>query len=142
MKKFDIKQKKQKELFIQQLSKTPIIQIVCERLNIGRTTFYRWKRQDKKFSEQCDKAISEGNCLVSDLAESQLISAIRDKNLTAIIFWLKTHNAAYSSKLEVAGNLEIKKDELTKEQEENIMRALKLASLVINNEGDNHAKKK
>lgn len=142
MKKFDIKLKKQKELFIEELKKAPIVQVICERLDVGRTTFYRWKRQDKKFASACDKAISEGNYLISDLAESQLISAIKDKNLSAIIFWLKTHNPIYSSKLEVTGKLEVKKDELTKDQEKNIMRALKLASLVINNKGDNYETKK
>jgi len=142
MTKTDIKQIKQKELFVEQLRKTPIIQIVCEKLEIGRTTFYRWRRQDKKFAGECDKAISEGNYLVSDLAESQLISAIKDKNLTAIIFWLKTHNPKYSSKLELSGNLGIKKDELTREQEKSILKALKLASLVVNEKGDNNEKPK
>lgn len=139
MGKVDLKQRKQKALFIEQLQKVPIIQIVAEKLEIGRTTYYRWRRQDKKFAQECDKAIIEGNYLVSDLAESQLISAIKDKNLTAIIFWLKTHNPNYSSKLELGGGIEIKKDELTKDQEKNIMRALELASIIVK-KGDKNGK--
>jgi len=138
MKKADIKIKKQKELFIEQLKKTPIIQIVCERLDIGRTTYYRWKRQDKKFSDECDRAIFEGNHLVSDIAESQLISAIRDKNLGAIIFWLKTHNPTYSPKLEVTSKTYDSK--LSPEQAKNIKYALMLAGLINPNRRESNEK--
>ncbi len=142
MRKVESKLKKQKELFIEQLKKTPIIQIVCERLDIGRTTYYRWKRQDVKFAEKCDKAMEEGCALINDIAESQLISAMKDNNLTAIMYWLNHRHETYSPKLEVNNKFDFKKDELTKEQEQNIMRALKLASLVINTKGDNHEKTK
>jgi hypothetical protein len=128
-KKVEIKQKKQKELFVEQLKKTPIVQIVCERLDIGRSTFYRWERQDKKFAEECSKAILEGNYLISDLAESQLVSAIKDKNLSAITFWLKTHHPTYSPKLEVT-NRNHESDKLTPEQEKSIRHALIMAALI------------
>jgi hypothetical protein len=35
------------------------------------------------------------------MAESQLITAIKEGNLTGIIFWLKNHHRQYSPKLEV-----------------------------------------
>ena len=142
MGKVDIKQKKQKELFIEQVRKTPIIQLVCEKLEVGRTTFYRWKRQDKKFAEECDKALEEGCALINDLAESQLISAMKNNNLTAIMYWLNHRHSVYRNKLEVTGKLKINKDELSKDQEKSIMKALELASLVINNKGDNHEQTK
>ena len=142
MKKVDIKQKKQKELFVEQLKRTPIIQLVCEKLEIGRTTFYRWRNKDKKFFIECDTALEEGCALINDLAESTIISGMKNGNITACMYWLNHRHSTYKNKLEVTGNLEIKKDELTKDQEKNIMRALKLASLVINNKGENHEKKK
>lgn len=142
MGKVDIKQKKQKELFVQQLAKTPIIQLVCEKLNIGRTTFYRWIKCDKKFALECEKALEEGCALINDMAESTLISLMKDGNLSACIYWLKNRHDTYKNKLEVSGNLNVKNDELTKEQEKNIMKALKLASLVINKKGNNHEKTK
>jgi len=47
------------------------------------------------------------------MAESQLLSLIKDKNITAIIFWLKHHNPVYSPKLEISANNG--KDSLTDE---------------------------
>ena len=83
-----------KELLIEQLKKTPIVQVACEKVGVGRATYYRWRKEDEEFAKLADEAISEGNFLVNDMAESQLMSAIRDKNLTAIIFWLKHHPAS------------------------------------------------
>lgn len=127
-KKVEIKLAKQKEIFIDQIKKTPIIQVVCEKLEIGRTSYYRWRKDDEEFAEECDKAIFEGKYLINDLAESQLISAIKDKNLTAIIFWLKAHHSAYSTKVELTTKNPDGK--LTPEQEESIRNALTLAQLI------------
>ena len=59
------------------------------------------------------------------MAESQLISAIKDRNLTGIIFWLKNHHKNYSPKLEVTtknGDIPI-----TDEQREIIKQSLDMA---------------
>lgn len=130
---------KNKELLIEQLKKTPIIQIVCEKLNIARSTFYRWKCEDEKFGEAVDNAIIEGNQLINDLAESKLISAIKDQNMTGIIFWLKNHHKLYTDKLELRGKIKTETKNLTPEQEKLIMKALELSSLVEkNNSTDNN----
>ena len=142
LKKVEIKQKKLKELFIEQLKKVPIIQMVSEKLDISRQTFYRWKRNDKKFSAECDKALEEGCGLINDLAEGTMIKAMKDGNITSCMYWLNHRHNAYRNKLEVTGGLEIKKDELTKDQEKNIMRSLKLASLVIKDKGEKNDKSK
>ncbi len=125
-----IRQKQQKELIIAQLQKAPIIQIACERLGLARTTYYRWRKQDKIFSQQTDEAIAAGELLINDMAESQLLSAIKDKNLTAIIFWLKHHHNRYATKVEVTAQLKRSSEELTPEQEALVMKALKLAAFV------------
>lgn len=119
-----------KELLIEQLKKTPIVQISCEKVGVGRATYYRWRKEDEEFAKLADEAISEGNFLVNDMAESQLMSAIRDKNLTAIIFWLKHHHASYATKVEVTARLKQEDEQLTPEQEALVMRALKLASVL------------
>jgi hypothetical protein len=62
------------------------------------------------------------------LAESQLINAIKDQNLTAIIFWLKNHHSSYATKIEVTNKSGSK--DLTPEQEESIKNALLLAQLI------------
>lgn len=125
-----MKTAKTKELLIEQLKKTPIIQVACEKTSVGRATFYRWKNCDIEFSQKAEDALAEGSSLVSDIAESQLMSAIKDKNLTAIIFWLKHHHPAYATKVEVNARLRADNEALTPEQEALVTRALKLASLL------------
>lgn len=125
--------KKLKQLAIEQLNKTPIIQVVCEKIGLPRTTFYRWKDNDQEFAEAVDKAIHEGRHLINDFAESQLVNAIKNNNLTAIIYWLNHNHKNYANKLEINGKLKTDNGQLTPEQEANIRQALELASLFTNN---------
>lgn len=121
------RQEQEKTLVIESLRKTPIVQAVCEKLNIGRATYYRWRKEDKEFAKLTDEALKDGSMLVNDLAENQLISAIKDKNMTAVIYWLRHHHPNYKQKLEVTTN--IKQEELTPEQETIVREALRLASV-------------
>jgi len=111
---------------IEEIKKRPIIEAACKKIGIGRATFYRWRKADEKFAEQIDYALNEGKALVNDMAESQLISAIRDRNLSAIIFWLRSHHNDYRNKVEINGKLKTDQ-EITPEQEETILKALKLS---------------
>lgn len=121
---------KNQELLIEQLKKTPIVQVACEKVGVGRATYYRWRKENEVFGEQADEAIAEGASLVNDMAESQLMAAIRDKNLTAIIFWLKHHHPHYATKVEVTARLKADNEALTPEQEALVTKALKLAALL------------
>jgi len=124
-----MKSQQDKQVLLSQLRKTPVVQVACEKTNIGRASYYRWRKDDLDFAKLADEALSEGSSLVNDMAESQLVSAIKDKNITAIIFWLKHHHPTYATKVEVTARL--KQDEaLTPEQEELVMKALKLASVL------------
>ena len=130
-----------KKAIIEQLKKTPIIQVTCEKLGISRATFYRWKKNDEKFAEEVDFALQEGSQLINDMAESQLITAIKNGNLTGIIFWLKNHHKNYSPKLEVTTkNTEVP---LKDEQKEIIRQSLNMAfslSLVDTQDGTTETK--
>lgn len=117
--------KNDKKAIVEQLRKTPIIQIACEKIGIGRATFYRWKKEDQKFADNVEQAIEEGSHLINDMAESQLISAIKSNSLSAIIFWLKNHHRSYSPKLEVTTNNS--DAPLTEEQKEIIRKSLSMA---------------
>ncbi len=118
-----------KEKLIEQLKKTPVVQIACEKTEIGRATYYRWRKESAEFAEKADEAIKEGLLLVNDLAESQLISAIRDKNLGAIVFWLKHHHRAYTTKVEINASINKLNEQLTPEQEAVVREALRLTAL-------------
>ncbi len=121
-----------KQLFVEQLSKTPIIQVCCDKLNVSRATFYRMKASDKKFSQEVDKALDEGRELVNDIAESRLLTAIQNGNLSSIMYWLKFNNSRYGNKIEISGSINTT-NELTPQQLKNIKKALALANIKENN---------
>jgi len=87
---------KSKASFLECLKTTPIIQVACQKTGISRATYYRWRKEDEKFKTKSDSSLKEGTYLINDMAESQLISLIKEKNMTAIIFWLKHHHKDYS----------------------------------------------
>jgi len=124
------RQVKEKGALIDQLKKLPIIQIACEKIGVGRTTYYRWKKEDPDFAIDSEDAIQTGRNLINDMAESQLLSEIKEKNMTAIIFWLKHNHPIYGNRLEVTtGN---KNGELSAEQEKIIKKALEMGAIIPN----------
>ncbi len=123
------RQSKNKKLLLELLRKTPIVQIACEKVGIGRATYYRWRKEDSEFTKQSDQALLDGNLLVNDMAESQLMSAIKVKNMTGIIFWLKHHHPAYATRVEVTTNNKNQDIELTDEQKALLNKALEMVAL-------------
>lgn len=128
-----MKRNRDKKLVLEQLRKIPIIMVACEKVGIGRTTIYRWRDEDKKFAKDLEEALTEGEALINDMSESQLISLIRDKNFQALSFWLRHRNPKFRDRVELTAKFE-KQEELTPEQEQTVREALKLASL---NNGSN-----
>jgi hypothetical protein len=126
--RIEARQAEQKKLLIDQLKKTPIVQVACEKVGVGRATFYRWLKDDPDFGKLTNESITEGNGLISDVAESQLANLIKSGNLGAISFWLKHRHPAYRNKLEVEANVRHEDLPLTPEQEAIIESALKLFS--------------
>ena len=116
-----------KTLLLEQLKKTPIIQIACEKSGVSRATYYRWRAEDKNFMEEADGAICAGEALITDMSESQLIPLIRDRNFPAIQLWLKHHHPRYTNRLEISGEITHLRQELTEEEKEIVEKALRLA---------------
>lgn len=113
-----------------ELKLTPIVQVACKKANVGRATYYRW-RKDPDFAAAADEALEHSSALINDMAESQLISAIKDKNMTAIIFWLKNHHKVYAPRIEVDGHLTMENYQLSPEQQELVKRALTQSALLL-----------
>lgn len=124
------RQSKNKEQLLEILKKTPIVQIACEKAGIGRATYYRWRKDDAEFVKVSDQALLDGNLLVNDMAESQMMSAIKDKNMTAIIFWLKHHHPAYATKIEITATNKNQDIELSDEQKALLNKALEMVALM------------
>lgn len=126
------RQSREKEKLLDQLRKMPIIQIACEKAGIARASYYRWRSEDKEFAKASDGALAEGEAFITDISESQLIQMIRDRNFQAVQLWLRHHHPKYTNKVEVTGNLNVKEEPLTPEQEELVERAFELAGLLEN----------
>jgi DNA-binding XRE family transcriptional regulator len=116
-----------KEEFLAELRRIPIVQVACEKVGLSRNTIYRWRKEDKEFSQVMVDALAEGEDLVNDMGESQLLAMIKDKNWAAISFWLRHRNPKFRERLEVTANIQSPQEELTAEQQEVVARALELA---------------
>jgi hypothetical protein len=113
--------------FLEQLKKTPVVLLSAEKTGISKATVYRWRERNVEFAAEMDRALEEGKMLVNDVAESQLMAAIKERNLTAIIFWLKHHHRDYATKVEI--NATVRDEyELTPEQKAIVREALRLAT--------------
>jgi len=128
-----MKQNKLKNLLIEQLKEIPLIQFSCKKVGVSRASYYRW-RKDPKFAKEADAAITEGEALITDMSESQLISMIRDRNFQAVQLWLRHHHPSYANKVEISGRLTHSDEELTPEQMALVKTALRLASFDKNHE--------
>lgn len=126
------RQKHEQELLIEQLKTMPIVQIACERVGVGGATYYRWKKENEEFSKRADDALQESVLLMNDVAESQLLSSIKEKNMTGIIFWLKHRHKAYSTKVELSGSIKTHDGKLSVEQQALLDKAINLVF------GDDH----
>lgn len=123
-----MKKDKVKDEFLAQLKKVPIVQVACEKCGISRNSVYRWKNEDEEFRKEMETALAEGEDLVNDMGESQLLSLMREKNWNAIAFWLRKRNPKFRDKLEVTANFE-RQEELSPEQEAIVQKALQLAAV-------------
>ncbi len=72
----------------------------CRATHVNRSTVWRWMKEDKAFAEAVWE-IEEG---VLDLAESRLVGLVREGNLQAIKFLLrsKARERGYGDRLEIA----------------------------------------
>ena len=123
-----MKKIKLQKQFFEELRKVPIVQVACEKTGLSRNSIYRWKKEDNKFSEKMDQAISDGVAFVNDMSESQLLTMIKEKNWSAISFWLKHRNDNYKNKVELSGVVNTI-NELSPEQEKLVKKALGLAGV-------------
>ena len=75
----------------------------CKSTGVNRSTVWRWMKEDKAFSEAVWE-IEEG---VLDAAESKLVELVREGNLQAIKFLLRTkaRERGYGDRLEIAQTL-------------------------------------
>lgn len=89
---------KEKEKFVEILELYPIIQVACTKAWISRQTYYRWYSDDEEFALKVDRAISIWKETINDLAESNIISWIKENDMKANMFWLNNNHKNYSNR--------------------------------------------
>lgn len=120
------KAKKQKEALAEQLERMPIVEAACKHLGVGRSTYYKWRKEDAEFAAAADKALDAGSKFINDVAEAKLIQLINNGNTTSIIFWLKNHHHAYNERIRHEHEHHFS-NTITTEQAEEITRAMILS---------------
>ena len=113
--------------FLTELRKIPIVQVCCEKLDISRNSVYRWRKEDPEFAKSMDEALEEGEKLVNDMTESQLLTLIGEKHMPAIGFWLKHRNPKFRDRVEVTARIKLTDEPLDPEQEELMKLGMRLA---------------
>lgn len=87
-----------KQDFLELLEKYPIIQVACEKAQISRQTYYRWIERDEKFSKMAEEKLRQWKSLVNDIAETGIITAVKNNDLRAIMYWLNNNHSSYSNR--------------------------------------------
>jgi hypothetical protein len=123
-----MKSAKVKKDLIEELKKKPVIEASCAKVGVGRTAFYDWKKKDPKFAKAVEMALDFGRDFVSDIAEMQLLNAIKAGDFRAVSLWLKTHKDEYRNRIEVEGAMSVI-EELSPEKRALVERSLALANL-------------
>jgi ACT domain-containing protein len=123
-----------KKSVLAHLKDVPIISVACQKAGISRSTFYRWKKRDKKFAEKADQAVHKGKLLINDMAESKLINAIKEQNMTGIIYWLRNNHPGYADKVELTHTT--KSEKLSSKQQKLVKKAIKLTKIIKGGKND------
>ena len=101
------KSEQHKKALISALTATlGVVTTACKNADVGRTTFYKWYKEDKEFAKEVDDISN----ITLDFAESKLHQLIDEGNISAVIFYLKTKGKkrGYIEKTELAleGNVQ------------------------------------
>lgn len=91
-----------KKAFLEALEKTlGVVTDACKKVKIARRTVYDWRERDPEFKAEMDSI----NEVSLDFAESALFKQIKEGNVTATIFYLKTKGKkrGYVERQEVTG---------------------------------------
>jgi hypothetical protein len=74
------------------------VYFACLKTNVHRSTYYRWKAENKEFktkAEQAERLGRENNC---DIAEQALMLNVKDKKMDAIKYVLSHNSPRYKGK--------------------------------------------
>jgi len=80
---------------------------ICKKVGLGRSTFYRWLKDDEVFAKKFVEATRMGVSYICDRAEINIIKKLLEGDLKASMFWLKHHREDYVSKWDIHGHFKM-----------------------------------
>ena len=86
---------------VEYLERTPVVESACSKLGISRSTHYRWMESEPEYKNDINRALEQGRSVVDDVAESHLISGVKDGNIGAVKFWLANNNERYKRSVQI-----------------------------------------
>lgn len=90
-----MKKNKVREKFLEELERTPIIIIACEKVGVTRNSVYRWMKEDPEFLHQVNESLEAGTGLVNDIAESNVLTGIKNKSEGYTKYWLSHRHSKF-----------------------------------------------
>lgn len=90
-----MKSERHRQKIIEELRKTPIVEIACKNAGVGRTTFYDWIKRNQRFRAQVEEAMLVSRESVNDLAEARMIGKIKEGSFKETRFWLEHNSPIY-----------------------------------------------
>lgn len=99
-------QRKLKKLFIEILEKGNTVLSACDKLDVARATFYRWKERDQVFDGKTERSIEIGQEVINDLAVTKLVQNINNGDMRAIVYQLDRRHPRYKQGVTERGSEE------------------------------------
>lgn len=91
-----------KEIFPETLKEClGIVTATCDKLGVGRRTYYDWRAADPIFAAKCDQVTET----TIDFVENQLLKLIKEGKEASTIFYMKTKGKGrgYVERIETTG---------------------------------------
>jgi len=89
---------KTKNKLLEELEKNGNVYLSCLKINVHRSTYYRWKGEDKEFNKKAEQAERTGRDNNCDIAEHALMLNVKDKKMEAIKYVLGHNSPKYKPK--------------------------------------------
>jgi leucyl aminopeptidase len=84
-----------RQKLLKEIEKSGNVYLSCLKIGVDKSTFYRWKEQDKEFKKESTKAVRTGRENNSDVAEQALMLKVKEKNMDAIKYVLGHNSQRY-----------------------------------------------
>lgn len=92
---------KTKSKLLKEISKLGIVYLACLKIGVDKSTYYRWKEDNKKFRKLANEAEDIGDSNFCDIAESMLSNNVKKGDQRAIEFVLTHRSKKYRPKKEI-----------------------------------------